>query len=40
MKKMALFLALCMMGTAVFCGCGSKDNGESSAKESSVSQSA
>lgn len=37
---MALFLALCMMGTAVFCGCGSKDNGESSAKESSVSQSA
>ena len=40
MKKMALFLALCMMGTAVFCGCGSKDNGEISANESSVSQSA
>ena len=40
MKKMALILALCMMGTAVFCGCGSKGNGESSAKESSVSQSA
>ena len=40
MKKMALFLALCMMGTAVFCGCGSKDNEESSANESSVSQSA
>lgn len=40
MKKIALLLALCMMGTAVFCGCGSKDNGESSAKESSVSQSA
>lgn len=39
MKKMALFLALCMMGTAVFCGCGSKDNGEISANESSVSQS-
>ena len=37
---MALFLALCMMGTAVFCGCGSKDNEESSANESSVSQSA
>ena len=40
MKKIALFLALCMVGTAVFCGCGSKDNGESSANESSVSQSA
>ena len=40
MKKMALFLALCMMGTAVFCGCGSKDNEEISANESSVSQSA
>ena len=40
MKKIALLLALCMIGTAVFCGCGSKDNGESSAKESSVSQSA
>ena len=40
MKKIALLLALCMVGTAVFCGCGSKDNGESSAKESSVSQSA
>lgn len=40
MKKMALFLALCMMGTAVFCGCGSKDNKESSANESSASQSA
>ena len=37
---MALFLALCMMGTAVFCGCGSKDNEEISANESSVSQSA
>ena len=40
MKKIALLLALCMMGTAVFCGCGSKDNGESSANEPSVSQSA
>ena len=40
MKKIALFLALCMVGTAVFCGCGSKDNEESSANESSVSQSA
>lgn len=40
MKKIALLLALCMVGTAVFCGCGSKDNGESSANESSVSQSA
>ena len=40
MKKIALLLALCMIGTAVFCGCGSKDNGESSANESSVSQSA
>lgn len=40
MKKIALLLALCMMGTAVFCGCGSKDNKESSAKESSASQSA
>lgn len=40
MKKMALFLALCMMGTAVFCGCGNKGKEESSAKESSVSQSA
>lgn len=40
MKKMALFLALCMMGTAVFCGCGSKGKEESSANESSVSQSA
>ena len=39
MKKIALLLALCMVGTAVFCGCGSKDNGESSANESSVSQS-
>ena len=39
MKKMALLLALCMMGTAVFCGCGNKDNGESSANESSASQS-
>ena len=29
-----------MVGTAVFCGCGSKDNEESSANESSVSQSA
>lgn len=38
MKKIALLLALCMVGTAVFCGCGSKDNGESSANESSVSQ--
>lgn len=40
MKKIALLLALCMVGTAVFCGCGSKDNEESSANESSVSQSA
>ena len=40
MKKIALLLALCMIGTAVFCGCGSKDNGESSANESSASQSA
>ena len=40
MKKMALILALCMMGTAVFCGCGSKGKEESSANESSVSQSA
>lgn len=40
MKKIALLLALCMIGTAAFCGCGSKDNGESSANESSVSQSA
>ena len=40
MKKIALLLALCMIGTAVFCGCGSKDNEESSANESSVSQSA
>ena len=40
MKKIALLLALCMVGTAVFCGCGSKDNGESSANESSASQSA
>ena len=40
MKKIALLLALCMVGTAVFCGCGSKGNGESSANESSVSQSA
>ena len=40
MKKIALLLALCMIGTAVFCGCGSKGNGESSANESSVSQSA
>ena len=39
MKKIALLLALCMVGTAAFCGCGSKDNGESSANESSVSQS-
>ena len=31
MKKIALLLALCMVGTAVFCGCGSKGNGESSA---------
>ena len=40
MKKIALLLALCMMGTAVFCGCGSKGKEESSANESSVSQSA
>ena len=40
MKKIALLLALCMVGTAEFCGCGSKGNGESSANESSVSQSA
>ena len=40
MKKIAVLLALCMVGTAVFCGCGSKGNGESSANESSVSQSA
>lgn len=40
MKKLALLLALCMVGTAVFCGCGSKGDGESSANESSVSQSA
>ena len=40
MKKIALLLALCMVGTAVFCGCGSKDNKESSANESSASQSA
>ena len=40
MKKIALLLALCMVGTAVFCGCGSKDNEESSVNESSVSQSA
>ena len=40
MKKIALLLALCMVGTAVFCGCGSKDNEEISANESSVSQSA
>lgn len=40
MKKIALLLALCMIGTAVFCGCGSKGKEESSANESSVSQSA
>lgn len=40
MKKIALLLALCMIGTAAFCGCGSKDNKESSANESSASQSA
>lgn len=40
MKKIALLLALCMVGTAVFCGCGSKNNEESSVNESSVSQSA
>ena len=40
MKKIALLLALCMGGTAVFCGCGSKGKEESSANESSVSQSA
>ena len=40
MKKIALLLALCMVGTAVFCGCGSKGKEESSANESSVSQSA
>ena len=40
MKKIALLLALCMIGTAAFCGCGSKDNEESSVNESSVSQSA
>lgn len=27
MKKIALLLALCMVGTAVFCGCGSKEIG-------------
>ena len=40
MKKIALLLALCMVGTAGVCGCGSKGNGESSANESSASQSA
>ena len=40
MKKIALLLALCMVGTAAFCGCGSKDKKESSANESSASQSA
>ena len=40
MKKIALLLALCMVGTAVFCGCGSKGKEESSANESSASQSA
>lgn len=40
MKKIALLLALCMIGTAVFCGCGSKGKEESSANESSASQSA
>lgn len=39
MKKLALLLALCMIGTAVFCGCGNKGNEESSANESSASQS-
>ncbi|MGN1433713.1 MAG: hypothetical protein ACI4XI_08430 [Ruminococcus sp.] len=40
MKKIALLLAFCMMGTAVFCGCGGNDNKESSVNESSASQSA
>ena len=40
MKKIALLLALCMIGTAAFCGCGSKGKEESSANESSASQSA
>lgn len=39
MKKLALLLALCMIGTAVFCGCGNKGNEESSSNESSASQS-
>ena len=37
MKKIALLLALCMIGTAVFCGCGSKDNKESSANQGAES---
>lgn len=40
MKKTALLLALCMIVTVLFCGCAGKNNGESSANESSVSQSA
>ena len=40
MKKIALLLALCMIVTVLFCGCAGKNNGESSANESSVSQSA
>ena len=38
-KKIALLLALCMMCTAVFCGCGSKDDKKDD-KKSSSSQSA
>ena len=40
MKKTALLLALCMIVTVLFCGCAGKNNGESSANESSVSQGA
>ena len=36
-KKIALLLALCMMCTAVFCGCGDKDKKESSTKQSAAS---
>ena len=38
MKKMALFLALCMMGTAVFCGCGDKDTKKSSTASPDTAQ--
>lgn len=36
-KKIALLLALCMMCTAVFCGCGDKDKKESSTNQSVAS---